>query len=151
MTAISEESEMKSPLILTMFLSLAIVGCDSDRPDTVIEPESSAARMVTPGPDTSTTVIENDALSSMDDTMLVGKEVVSAAEGTIGDVDSVVRDPIDQRRMVVIALSSEAGNDSKEVAVPIERLRVSGSDNQNLETDLSLAQLQAMPDYDASE
>jgi hypothetical protein len=151
MTAISEESEMKSPLILTMFLSLAIVGCDSDRPDTVIEPESSAARMVTPGPDTSTTVIENDALSSMDDTMLLGKEVVSAAEGTIGDVDSVVRDPIDQRRMVVIALSSEAGNDSKEVAVPIERLRVSGSDNQNLETDLSLAQLQAMPDYDASE
>jgi hypothetical protein len=134
-----------------MFLSLAIVGCDSDRPDTVIEPESSAARMVTPGPDTSTTVIENDALSSMDDTMLLGKEVVSAAEGTIGDVDSVVRDPIDQRRMVVIALSSEAGNDSKEVAVPIERLRVSGSDNQNLETDLSLAQLQAMPDYDASE
>jgi hypothetical protein len=107
--------------------------------------------MVTPGPDTSTTVIENDALSSMDDTMLLGKEVVSAAEGTIGDVDSVVRDPIDQRRMVVIALSSEAGNDSKEVAVPIERLRVSGSDNQNLETDLSLAQLQAMPDYDASE
>jgi hypothetical protein len=134
-----------------MFLSLAIVGCDSDRPDTVFEPESSAARMVTPGPDTSTTVIENDALSSMDDTMLLGKEVVSAAEGTIGDVDSVVRDPIDQRRMVVIALSSEAGNDSKEVAVPIERLRVSSSDNQNLETDLSLAQLQAMPDYDASE
>jgi hypothetical protein len=140
---------MKNPLMLTVFLPLLLAGCADDRPDNVVDdPDSSAASIAAADRDVAAGGIEHGALYSMDDSVLLGKEVVSAGDEALGEVDSVVRDPIDQRRMIVIALSGVAGNALKEVAVPIERLRVSIRDKRKLETDLTRAQLEAMPDYD---
>jgi sporulation protein YlmC with PRC-barrel domain len=81
-------------------------------------------------------------LASMDVDKIEGKDVLDSSGKQLGDVDEVVVNKSNQT-MAVIGLEDS----DKEVAVPLSRLTLA-ADGKNLITQLSRAELLAMPDYD---
>jgi hypothetical protein len=82
------------------------------------------------------------SLASMDVDKIEGKDLLDKTGKQLGDVDEVVVSK-SRQTMAVIGLEDS----DKEVAVPLTRLTLS-ADGKNLVTQLSRAELLAMPDYD---
>jgi sporulation protein YlmC with PRC-barrel domain len=82
------------------------------------------------------------ALATMDVDKIEGKDVFDSAGKQLGDVDEVVVNKANQT-LAVIGLEDS----DKEVAVPLSRFTLS-ADGKNLITQLTKAELLAMPDYD---
>jgi sporulation protein YlmC with PRC-barrel domain len=93
----------------------------------------------------STQPSKDRSLASMDVDKIEGKDVLDSAGKQLGDVDEVVVNKASQT-MAVIGLEDS----TKEVAVPLTRLSLS-ADGKNLITQLSRAELLAMPDYDPND
>ena len=82
------------------------------------------------------------SLASLDVNDIEGKDILDSTGRQLGDVDEVVTSKSNQT-MAVIGLEDS----DKEVAVPLNKLSLA-TDGRRLTTQLTRAELLAMPDYD---
>lgn len=85
-------------------------------------------------------------LSAMDPDELEGKTIYFNGE-EVGDVDSIRVEKATKERVAIIGIEGVVGANAKEVAVPLNRLRLQAS-GDGLETNLSKNELQTLPDVD---
>lgn len=88
-----------------------------------------------------------ESLADVGVSELVGKELVNASGEELGDVDKVVVNRNTNEKMVVIGLKGIVGDAAKEVAIPIDQIKMSPSGDK-IETNLSKEDLEVRPDID---
>jgi hypothetical protein len=91
---------------------------------------------------TSIVMAGTSTLGDLHEEDVEGKSVFDSTGTLLGDADELVETK-SHEKMVVIDLE----DDDKEVAVPLDRFSMS-SDGKNLTTQMTRAQLLALPDYD---
>lgn len=85
-------------------------------------------------------------LSAMDPEELEGRTIYFNGE-EVGDVDSIRVEKATKERVAIIGIEDVMGANAKEVAVPLNKLRLQAS-GDGLETNLSKNELQTLPDVD---
>lgn len=138
---------MKRPVVLAVVvLGLALTAC-SDRNDDALVEQSAPNAAPVPATPAQADAISGDAVLAFNMTrdQLEGADVVSRSNDDLGDVSRLVLDPQGRLTHVVVELQ---GPGAVNVIVPIADLSPiqNGADN-DLMTDLTAAQLQALPAY----
>ena len=142
---------MFRPALLTAAAAslLAIAAC-SDKTDDVVQPPAPGAA---PEPVTETRAAATETATAlafgMTRAQLEDADLVSSDYTDLGDVETLVLDAAGTLREVVIELE---GPGDRKVAVPITSIRGAARDNgafRDLTTELTAAQLAALPEWTA--
>lgn len=129
--------------------AMTAAGC-SDKTDDVVQapaPGEAPAPVSETRADVATT--QTAVAMGMTRQQLEDADVLSSANTKLGEVETLVLDPAGKATHIVVEL--EGPGDPK-VVVPIDQLRSIAQNNGaevNLTTDLTAAQLQALPAWDA--
>lgn len=143
-------------MIRTALLSAAAVGllavaaCSDNTTDDVVQAPAPGAAPAPVSETRAETAQTTAALAfGMTRAELEDADLLSAQNTDLGDVDALVLDPAGAVTHVVVELE---GPGDRKVAVPLAQVRSLAEDNgahKNLVTDLTAAQLTAMPEWTA--